>query len=71
MQRLELVDLHHSLSPGTADQFSKWSATPAGVVGTRIDNIFVDVAKVQVFKDTEIVYCLYSDHQALVSSFRV
>ena len=65
-----MVDLHRVSNPSDNTQFTKWSMTPNGRVGTRIDNIFVEESQIARFSDSTLRFSPHSDHYALTTTYK-
>jgi exonuclease III len=70
LQQWELTDIHRSLS-NDSDQVTRWAHLPSGLIGRRIDNLFVSIAQLTLFSDTSTLHCPYSDHCALQGKMKI
>src|ERR1035438_6229658 len=61
VQQWNMCDLHTKHS-GNIPQLTHWQNTQVGAVGNRIDYIFVNNQLAQLFSETQLQVCSFSDH---------
>jgi exonuclease III len=61
VQQWNMCDLHTKHS-GNIPQLTHWQNTQVGAVGNRIDYIFVNNQMAQLFSETQLQVCGFSDH---------
>ena len=70
MQKWDLCDLHSRHNLGES-QITHWQNTQVGVVGSRIDYIFVNNQIATLFSETQLQVCSFSDHLGVTSKMKV